>query len=175
MAGPIEIDVWQGEIAELEMDALVVPANESLFMTVGAAASVKRRGGERIEREAVDQGPCAPGTAVATNGRALAAPHVLHAIGVGHDRVADRGRLADAVRASLAFAEPLELRRVAFSLFGVEHGTFTPSEAAAVLAEELTSPHIAVTALECFVVATANAAETRAVTEALAARRASVA
>ncbi len=174
MAGPIEIDVWQGEIAELEVDALVVPANESLFMTVGAAASVKRRGGERIEREAVDQGPRAPGTAVATNGGTLAAPYVIHAIGVGHDRVANRERLADAVRAALAFAEPLQLRRVAFSLVGVEHGAFTPTEAAAVLAEELTSPEVAATALECFVVATANPGETRAVTEALAARRAAV-
>jgi O-acetyl-ADP-ribose deacetylase (regulator of RNase III) len=33
MAIPIEIDVWQGEIAELEVDAILVPANESLFMT----------------------------------------------------------------------------------------------------------------------------------------------
>ena len=33
MAVPIEIDVWQGEIAELEVDAIIVPANESLFMT----------------------------------------------------------------------------------------------------------------------------------------------
>ena len=62
----IEIDVWQGEIAELEVDALVVPANESLFMTAGAAASVKRHGGDQIERDAVDQGPGAPGTAIAT-------------------------------------------------------------------------------------------------------------
>ena len=28
MAEPIEIDIWQGEMAELEVDALVVAANE---------------------------------------------------------------------------------------------------------------------------------------------------
>ena len=28
-----EIDVWQGDISELEVDAIIVPANESLFMT----------------------------------------------------------------------------------------------------------------------------------------------
>ena len=60
----IEIDVWQGEIAELEVDALVVAANESLFMTAGVAASVKRHGGDEIERDAVDQGP-SPGNAIA--------------------------------------------------------------------------------------------------------------
>ena len=61
MAVPIEIDVWQGEIAELEVDAIIVPANESLFMTDPLAQSVKRRAGETVEREAVAQGPVAPG------------------------------------------------------------------------------------------------------------------
>ena len=41
MAVPIEIDVWQGGVADLEVDAIVVPANESLFMT-GAGGAVKR-------------------------------------------------------------------------------------------------------------------------------------
>ena len=46
MAEPVEIDVWQGEIAELEVDAVVVAASESLFMTAGAATGVKRRAGD---------------------------------------------------------------------------------------------------------------------------------
>ncbi len=57
MAVPIEIDVWQGEIAELEVDAIIVPANESLFMTNPLAQSVKRRAGETVEREAVAAEP----------------------------------------------------------------------------------------------------------------------
>ncbi|HEX2883508.1 MAG TPA: macro domain-containing protein, partial [Candidatus Limnocylindria bacterium] len=93
MAAPIEIDVWQGEIAELEVDAIVVSANESLFMNAGPAAAVMRRGGEEIERAAVDQGPVAVGSAVVTGGGSLAAPYVIHAVGVGHDRVADLDRL----------------------------------------------------------------------------------
>ena len=77
MAEPIEIDVWQGEIAELEVDAVVVAASESLFMTAGAATSVKRRAGAEVERAAVEQGPIAPGTAVATTGGELPAPCVI--------------------------------------------------------------------------------------------------
>ena len=170
----IEIDVWQGEIAELEVDALVVPANESLFMTSGVAASVKRHGGEEIERDAVDQGPAGPGTAMATQAGSLAAAYVIHAVGVGHDRIADRERLAAAIRTALAFAEPLQLRRLAISLIGVEHGAFTPSEAAEVLVEELTGDALERQVLESIVIATANAAETLAVTAALATRRAHV-
>jgi O-acetyl-ADP-ribose deacetylase len=174
MAGPIEIDVWQGEIAELEVDALVVPANESLFMTAGAAASVKRHGGDEIERDAVDQGPSAPGTAIATQAGSLAAAYVIHAIGVGHDRIPDRERLAGAIRTALTFSEPLQLRRMAFALIGVEHGAFTPSEAAEVLVDVLAEDGVERTNPESIVIATATGAETRAVTDALAARRAHV-
>lgn len=170
----IEIDVWQGEIAELEVDALVVPANESLFMTAGVAASVKRHGGDEIERDAVDQGPAAPGTAIATQAGSLAAAYVIHAIGVGHDRLANREQLATAIRTALAFSEPLQLRRVAISLVGVEHGAFTPPEAAEVLIEELTGDRLERTVPESIVIATASAAETLAVTAALASRRAPV-
>lgn len=170
----IEIDVWQGEIAELEVDALVVPANESLFMTAGAAASVKRRGGDEIERDAVDQGPAAPGTAIATQAGSLPAAYVIHAIGVGHDRIANREQLAGAIRTALAFSEPLQLRRLAVALIGIEHGAFTPSEAAQVLIDELTSDGLQRRLPESVVIATVNAAETLAVTAALATRRAHV-
>jgi O-acetyl-ADP-ribose deacetylase (regulator of RNase III) len=170
----IEIDVWQGEIAELEVDALIVPANESLFMTAGAAASVKRNGGDQIERDAVDQGPAAPGTAIATQAGSLAAGYVIHAIGVGHDRIADREQLAAAIRTALAFAEPLQLRRLAVSLIGIEHGVFTPSEAADVLVSELTGNGLDRQLPESVVIATASVSETVAVTAALATRRAHV-
>ena len=174
MAGPIEIDVWQGEISELEVDALVVPANESLFMTAGAAASVRRHGGEEIERDAVDQGPAEAGTAVVTQAGSLAAAYVIHAIGVGHDRLPDRERLSSAIRSALAFAEPLQLRRIAFSLVGPEHGAFTSADAADVLLDVLTAVEPSGSGPELIVIATANSNETSAVTGALAARRARV-
>jgi O-acetyl-ADP-ribose deacetylase (regulator of RNase III) len=173
MAGPIEIDVWQGEIAQLEVDALVVPANESLFMTAGPAASVRRHGGEAIERAAVEQGPIGPGRAIATTAGTLAAAYVIHAVGVGHDRRADREQLASAIRSALDHAEPLQLRRMAFALIGVEHGAFDPADAADVLVDELTrDPDRRMP--ESIVIATTNAIETHAAGEAVARRRARV-
>jgi O-acetyl-ADP-ribose deacetylase (regulator of RNase III) len=174
MAAPIEIDVWQGEIAQLEVDALVLPANESLFMTTGPAASVRRSGGEAIERAAVEQGPIEPGSAIATTAGTLAAAYVIHAVGVGHDRVADREQLASAIRSALDHAEPLQLRRMAFALIGVEHGAFDPADAAEVLVAELTRDGDGRRMPESIVIATANAAETHAAGEAVARRRARV-
>jgi len=172
MATPIEIDVWQGAIAELEVDAIVVSATESLFMNAGAAAEVMRRGGTEIERAAVAQGPIQPGTAIVTAAGGLAATYVIHAVAVGHDRVADVDRLAAAVQAALAFVAPLQLRRLAVTPLGVEHGAFDADEAArilvATLAEAATPP------LESIVIATGNPRETRAVRGAISAHRAGV-
>ena len=171
MTAPIEIDVWQGEIAELEVDALIVGANESLFMTGGAAATIKRHGGDAIERAAVDQGPIEPGRAVATAGGALAAPYVIHAVAVGHDRRADDETLAGAIRAALAFAEPLQLRRIAVAPLGVEHGAFTAADASRIivstlLAEASNSP------IESIVLAAPHPNDARALSDALQAAEA---
>ena len=173
MTEAIEIDVWQGEIAELEVDALVVGASESLFMTAGAAASVKRHGGDAIERAAVDQGPIEPGRAVVTGGGTLAAPYVIHAVAVGHDRIADAGRLRAAVVAVLALCPPLQLHRIAVAVLGTEHGTFALEDAAEHLVAALVEGAPAA-GLASVVIATTHSAETHAVVEALARHRARV-
>ncbi len=170
MARPIEIDVWQGEIAELEVDALVIGSSESLFMTAAAAASVKRLGGIEIESAAVAQGPIEAGRAVVTAGGHLAAPYVIHTVAVGHDRRADADRLRAAVTSALAFCEPLRLHRLAIAPIGTEYGVFRVEEAAdqlvAALLEASAPP------LESIVVAVAHPNEARAVADALARQRA---
>lgn len=171
MAEPIEIDVWQGEIAELEVDAVVVAASESLFMTAGAATSVKRRAGAEVERAAVEQGPIPPGTAVATSGGELPAPYIIHAVAVGHDRIADPRTLESAVRAALAFAVPLQLRRVAVAPLGIEHGAFAPDEAAAVLVPTIIDA-ARDTPIESVVLAAPHASEVQALSDAVRAAHA---
>jgi O-acetyl-ADP-ribose deacetylase (regulator of RNase III) len=168
MAPGIEIDVWQGDLTELEVDALVVSATETLFMTGGPAASVKRRGGEEIERAAVDQGPVLAGSAVVTHAGSLPAGYVIHAVAVGHDRRADPERLRSALRAAIALVEPLQLHRIAMSLLGVESGVFGVEEAARLLVDVLRQSEAP---LDSVVVATGHPPETDAVRAALAATR----
>jgi O-acetyl-ADP-ribose deacetylase (regulator of RNase III) len=162
-----EIDVWQGEISDLEVDALIVPANESLFMTGPIARAVKRRAGEEVEREAVAQGPVAPGTVVTTSAGSLAASHVIHAVAVGHELRADAERLRTALDLALATAEDLGLRRVALAPLGVERGVFPPAEVAALTVDVL--GHHGDLAV---VIATANAGEAGAFRAALDGARA---
>jgi O-acetyl-ADP-ribose deacetylase (regulator of RNase III) len=158
----IEIDVWQGDIAELEVDALIVPANESLFMTAPVAASVKRHGGDEIEAAAVASGPIAPGTAIVTHGGRLAAPYVIHAVAVGHDLRADPERLRGAITTALGFCQPLQLRRLAIASLGTERGVFTADESAAILVDAVDRIGREAPLPESVVFATGTVAELRA-------------
>lgn len=172
MAEQIEIDVWQGEIADLEVDGIVVPANESLFMTSSLAAAVRRHAGADVEAAAVVQGPVPAGGAVVTHGGQLAAAFVIHAVAIGHDLRPDRERLASAVRAALDAADERGLRNLAMTNLGTDHGVFTFSESAEVLVDEIRRLESRGTTLETVVLAVSSAAERDAVLVALRRARA---
>ena len=82
-----------------------------------------------------------------------------------------RRTLEAAVRAALGFAEPLQLRRVAIALLGIEHGAFAPAEAAAVLVPAVIEAARS-TPVESVVLAASHASEVKALSDALRAARA---
>jgi O-acetyl-ADP-ribose deacetylase len=53
----MELEVRDGDITRLEVDAIANAANDHLWMGAGVAGAIKRAGGEEIEREAVAKGP----------------------------------------------------------------------------------------------------------------------
>jgi O-acetyl-ADP-ribose deacetylase (regulator of RNase III) len=116
-----------------------VPATESLFMTIPVARAVKRRSGESVERDAVEQGPIEAGSAVVTSGGDLAAPYIIHAVAVGHDNRPDADRVRRAIHAAFEIAARLGLHRLATAPIGVDRGVFSPEEGAALMAEVLAS------------------------------------
>ena len=76
--GKTKLEIANGDITELEVDAIVVPASTELWMDHGVAAAIKRVGGEAVEKEAVLQGPVKVGEAVVTTGHDLKARWVIH-------------------------------------------------------------------------------------------------
>jgi O-acetyl-ADP-ribose deacetylase (regulator of RNase III) len=48
----VQLEVVEGNIAELEVDAIANAANDHLWMGAGVAGAIKGAGGEEIEREA---------------------------------------------------------------------------------------------------------------------------
>jgi O-acetyl-ADP-ribose deacetylase (regulator of RNase III) len=56
------LEVVEGDIAALAVDAVANAANDHLWMGAGVAGALKRAGGEEIEREAVALGPIPRGS-----------------------------------------------------------------------------------------------------------------
>ena len=67
------IQLWNGDICELEVDAIVNPANPTLWMSTGVGQALKAVAGDEVEFAAIRQLPVAVGDAVVTDGGRLAA------------------------------------------------------------------------------------------------------
>jgi len=126
------IELWNGDICELEVDAIVNPANLSLWMATGVGGAIKRAGGDAIEFAAVRQGPVPLGEAIVTPAGSLAAKSVIHAISLDRDRRTSATIIESAVRSAMARARELEAQSVAFPALGTGVGGFPLDEAARV-------------------------------------------
>lgn len=127
------IEVWNGDICELEVDAIVAPATGSLWMSTGVAGAIKRAGGESIEFAAIRQGPVELGGAIVTPAGRLAARAVIHAVTMDRDRRTTAPVLEAAVRSALARAREMGAASIAFPALGSGVGGFQLEESARIM------------------------------------------
>jgi O-acetyl-ADP-ribose deacetylase (regulator of RNase III) len=132
----MELEVVEGDIAALEVDAIANAANDRLWMGVGVAGALKRAGGEEIEREAVAMGPIGLGEAVATGAGRLEAQHVLHGAVMGQDLRTSADLVRRTTRSCLRLADELGARSLALPAFGTGVGAFPLEECARIMVEE---------------------------------------
>ena len=143
------IQLWNGDICDLEVDAIVNPANPSLWMATGVGGAIKRAGGDAIEFAAVRQGPIGLGEAVVTPAGALAARIVIHAVSLDRDRRTSALAIQRAVHSAMALARENGVTSIAFPALGTGVGGYPLDEAAeitlaAVRAELPRSPSVEV-------------------------------
>jgi O-acetyl-ADP-ribose deacetylase (regulator of RNase III) len=129
----VQLEVVEGDIAALEVDAVANAANDQLWMGAGVAGALKRAGGEEIEREAVAKGPIPVGDAVATAGGRLPAHWVVHGAVMGQDLRTDADLVARTTRRVLEVADELGARSLALPAFGTGVGGFALDECARVM------------------------------------------
>ena len=132
----MRLDVVEGDIAALEVDAIANAANDRLWMGAGVAGALKRAGGDEIEREAVARGPIALGAAVATGAGRLKAKHVLHGAVMGQDLQTNAELVRRTTRSCLELADELGARSVALPAFGTGVGGFPLDECARIMVDE---------------------------------------
>lgn len=133
----IKIEVQQGDITQLELDALVNAANNRLWMGGGVAGALKKAGGKEIEAEAVKKGPIPVGEAVVTGAGKLKAKYIIHAAVMGPDLKTDAKKIREATKNSLLSGDELGIKSIAFPALGTGVGGFPLNECARIMIDEV--------------------------------------
>lgn len=129
----LELEVVEGDITALDVDAIANAANDHLWMGAGVAGAIKRAGGEEIEREAIAKGPVPVGSAVATGAGNLQARFVIHGAVMGQDLRTNANLIERTTHNCLELADALDCESLALPAFGTGVGGFALDECARIM------------------------------------------
>ena len=133
----IEVKIVRGDIARLNVDAIVNPTDGQLRMGGGLGEFLRKEGGIEIEEEATSKGPLHEGKAVCTGAGRLKARHVIHAVTKMSDGLTNQDILRSAVFHALQCAKELKVRSLAFPALGCAEEGFPAIGAAKIMAQEI--------------------------------------
>jgi O-acetyl-ADP-ribose deacetylase (regulator of RNase III) len=130
---PVELEVLQGDVTTLDVDAIANAANTDLLHGGGVAAAISRAGGPAIQEESHAKAPIGLGEAVETTAGELPARWVIHAATMELGGPTSAEIITRATRSTLARAEELGARSLALVAFGTGVGGFPLDEAAGLM------------------------------------------
>ncbi len=112
------IELIEGDITELETDAIVNAANSQLAHGGGVAGAIVKKGGSIIQEESdtwvFARGEVPVGSAAITSGGQLPARYVIHAVGPRMGEGGEDDKLMMATLSSLEMADRHSLKSIAF-------------------------------------------------------------
>jgi O-acetyl-ADP-ribose deacetylase (regulator of RNase III) len=110
----IKVILTEGDITDIEVDAIVNAANNQLILGSGVAGAIKEKGGPSIQEECNRLGGTYVGGAVMTGAGNLKAKKVIHAVGPKMGEGEEESKLRNATMNSLLLAEEHHLESIAF-------------------------------------------------------------
>jgi O-acetyl-ADP-ribose deacetylase len=132
-----QLELVEGDITDLEVDAVVNAANEDLQLGSGVAGAIRQKGGPSIQEECNRIGHTPVGTAVMTGAGHLKARQVIHAVGPRMGDGDEDKKLAAAIRASLALADRRGMKSIALPAISTGVFGFPMGRAARILLTEI--------------------------------------
>jgi O-acetyl-ADP-ribose deacetylase (regulator of RNase III) len=131
------IFIQQGDITDMDVDAIVNAANNDLILGAGVAGAILRKGGESIQKECNAIGSIPVGYAAITGGGKLKARHVIHAASMGlGDEPTTAKSLRTSTAHSLRLAAERKLKSIAFPAVGTGVSGFPMDECAQIMLTE---------------------------------------
>ena len=132
-----KIVLLQGDLTEMDVDAIVNAANNDLQLGGGVAGAIRRKGGDSIQRECDAIGSIPIGGAAITKGGQLRAGFVIHAASMQLGGETTARALRSSTAHSLRIAAERELRSIAFPAVGTGIAGFPISECAGIMLREV--------------------------------------
>jgi O-acetyl-ADP-ribose deacetylase (regulator of RNase III) len=108
------LELADGDITEVQTDAIVNAANAQLILGGGVAGAIRRKGGPQIQEECNTIGGTFVGGAVITTAGNLKAKHVIHAVGPQMGEGDEDQKLKNATLNSLKLADKHNIKSIAF-------------------------------------------------------------
>ena len=132
-----KIILLQGDLTEMDADAIVNAANNDLLLGAGVAGAIARKGGESIQKECNEVGSIPVGFAAITGGGNLKARYVIHAASMGLGGVRTTAKtLQTATAHALRLAMERELKTIAFPAVGTGVAGFPMDQCAEIMLRE---------------------------------------
>jgi O-acetyl-ADP-ribose deacetylase (regulator of RNase III) len=132
-----KIVLLQGDLTEMDVDAVVNAANNDLQLGGGVAGAIRRKGGEAIQRECDTIGSIPIGGAAITTGGKLRARFVIHAASMQLGGATTARALRSSTAHALRIAAEKGLRTIAFPAVGTGIAGFPIPECARIMLLEV--------------------------------------
>lgn len=113
-AGNSTLELVEGDITEMQTDAIVNAANARLILGGGVAGAIKRKGGPKIQDECNKIGGTFVGGAVKTGAGNLKTKYVIHAVGPRMGEGNEDEKLKNATLNSLRLADEESIKSISF-------------------------------------------------------------